>query len=80
MSLKNGGAGLAVVDSTMASLLMVRAYDAKEMYRIDNALFKIEKTQEYGIKDRWDPSSVEYKAGFEVLRRRSLTRYVGFGV
>ena len=70
--LQQGGAGLAAVDSPLASLLMGRAYSQKELDRTEDKISRMEL--EHHVETRWRAGQSEYKAGFEMLRERSLTR------
>lgn len=69
---------LAVMDSAMASLLMVRAYNEKEMGSVNQGLFNIEQAHLIRPEARWGRSSEQYKEGLELLRRRNVMRYCIF--
>ena len=75
-SLKEGGAGLAAIDSAMASLLMVKAYSKKEGEKVEEKLCRMEQNSEHRVAERWRSDSADYKAGLAMLRKRTLTRWV----
>ena len=70
--LQRAGAGLATIDSAMASLLMVRAYSKKDMDKIEGLISRLEV--DHGIRERWRLDQPDFKAGFEILRKRSISR------
>ena len=59
------------MDSSLASLLMGRAYSQKELDRTEDKISRMEL--EHRVEARWRAGESEYKAGFEMLRERSLT-------
>ena len=72
--LQRAGAGLATLDSAMASLLMVKAYSKKELDKIESQISRIERDPAHLVPTRWHPNQPEFKAGFEMLRKRYITR------
>ena len=73
-SFRSQRAGLAVVDSELASVLMVKAANADELHKIRTTLSKIELS--HGISVRWQPGFAEYEAALEQLRTRKRIRWV----
>ena len=70
--LQKAGAGLATVDSAMASLLMVKAYSKKELMKIEAQISRIEV--KHSVSVRWRPDQSQFKAGFQLLRQRYIMR------
>ncbi len=73
-SFRSQRAGLAVVDSELASVLMVKAANADELHKIRTTLSRIELS--HGISVRWQPCSAEYDTALEQLRTRKRIRWV----
>ncbi len=68
--------GLAVVDSELAFVLMVKAANADELSKIRKALSRIELDFSHGISERWQLGFAEYKAALEQFRTRKRIRWV----
>jgi hypothetical protein len=58
----------------MASLLLVQAYSKKEMDRIEAQISRLEVDQNIQPGRRWRADEPEFKAGFEILRKRYIAR------